>query len=184
MLTPAPRETTPRNVGTGGEVVVGQRLDGWAASGGGYVLHDRRIPGSRACIDHIAIGASGVWVIDAQCHAGRVEHVDRGSWSRPDWRLTVGGRNRSKLADGVLKQRDLVATVLHGAPGGNARPEVHGMLCLFTADFQLWPRPFEHAAVHVGWPLAMVQLLNQAGPAGPRAWKAAAATLARRFPSA
>src|ERR1700709_487015 len=28
------------------------------------VLHDRRIPGSRANIDHIGIAATGVWVID------------------------------------------------------------------------------------------------------------------------
>ena len=30
------------------------------------LLHDRRIPGSRANIDHIAVTAAGIWVIDAK----------------------------------------------------------------------------------------------------------------------
>ncbi len=30
------------------------------------VLHDRRIPGSRANIDHLVIGPTGVWVIDTK----------------------------------------------------------------------------------------------------------------------
>jgi len=30
------------------------------------VLHDRAIPGSRANIDHIGIGPTGVWVIDTK----------------------------------------------------------------------------------------------------------------------
>jgi hypothetical protein len=30
------------------------------------VLHDRRIPGSRANIDHLVVGPTGVWVIDTK----------------------------------------------------------------------------------------------------------------------
>ena len=36
------------------------------------VLHDRRIPGSKANIDHIAITAAGIWVIDAKRYKGDV----------------------------------------------------------------------------------------------------------------
>src|SRR5215217_3006119 len=36
------------------------------------VLHDRRIPGRRANIDHIAVAPSGVWVVDAKRYKGKV----------------------------------------------------------------------------------------------------------------
>jgi len=36
------------------------------------VLHDRRIPGTRANIDHIAVAPSGVWVIDAERYKGKL----------------------------------------------------------------------------------------------------------------
>lgn len=39
---------------------------------GWVVIHDRRIPGSRANIDHIAIGPTGVYVIESKNWTGRV----------------------------------------------------------------------------------------------------------------
>ena len=67
-LTPAPRigpESQPTaawKVGAEGEVRVAEVL---ASASGIEVLHDRLVPGSRANIDHIAVGPSGVFVIDA-----------------------------------------------------------------------------------------------------------------------
>lgn len=47
------------------------------------VLHDRRIPGSRANVDHLLIGPSGVWVLDTKTTRARVRagwrHVDFGA---------------------------------------------------------------------------------------------------------
>lgn len=37
------------------------------------VLHDRRIPGGRANIDHLATAPSGVYVIDAKRYRGKIE---------------------------------------------------------------------------------------------------------------
>ena len=37
------------------------------------VLHDRRMPHSKANIDHIAVGASGVYVIDTKRYRGKIE---------------------------------------------------------------------------------------------------------------
>ena len=51
------------------------------------VMHDRRIRGTKANIDHIAIGPSGVWVIDAKRYKDKRPELrvagssDRG-WSR------------------------------------------------------------------------------------------------------
>ena len=36
------------------------------------MLHDRRIPGTRANIDHIAVASSAVWVIDAKRYNGKL----------------------------------------------------------------------------------------------------------------
>lgn len=39
---------------------------------GFIVLHDRRVPGSRANIDHVAIGPTGVWVVETKSWRGRI----------------------------------------------------------------------------------------------------------------
>ncbi len=47
------------------------------------VLHDLAVPGSRANIDHLVIGPTGLWVVDTKAFRGRVE----ARWGR----LRVGG---------------------------------------------------------------------------------------------
>jgi hypothetical protein len=37
------------------------------------VLHDLAVPGSRANIDHLVIGPTGVWVVDTKAFRGKVE---------------------------------------------------------------------------------------------------------------
>jgi hypothetical protein len=45
----------------------------------GYtVLHDLAIPGSRANIDHVVIGPSGVFVVDSKCYRGRLHQTPDG----------------------------------------------------------------------------------------------------------
>ena len=46
------------------------------------LLHDRRIPRTSANIDHLAVAASGVWIIDAKTHKGRVECRDKAAGLR------------------------------------------------------------------------------------------------------
>lgn len=95
------------------------------------VLHDRRIPGRRANIDHIALAASGVWVIDAKRYHGRV------AIARPlvgSSRLKIAGRDRSRLADGLGRQ---VAAVERALAGVSPRPPVHGVLCFVEAQLPL-----------------------------------------------
>jgi hypothetical protein len=56
--------------GAAGEAATARILDRlpsrWA------VLHDRSVPGSRANIDHLVIGPSGVWVVDTKTTRARV----------------------------------------------------------------------------------------------------------------
>src|SRR5690606_5770938 len=51
--------------GAVGEERVAARLDALAAVGV-VALHDRRIPGTRANIDHLVVTPWGVWVVDAK----------------------------------------------------------------------------------------------------------------------
>ena len=85
--------------GAVGEERLGARLDS-LASDSIAVLHDRRIPGTRANIDHIAITRAGIWVIDAKRYEGRPELKIEGSLLRPRIeRVLVGGRDCTKLVD-------------------------------------------------------------------------------------
>jgi Nuclease-related domain len=54
-------------------------------------LHDRRMPGSRANIDHLAIAPSGVYVIDAKRYKGKIE-VRKPLFGKP--KLMIAGRNK------------------------------------------------------------------------------------------
>lgn len=57
--------------GAAGEVVTAAMLESlprkrWV------VLHDLALPGSRANVDHLVIGPTGVWVVDTKAYRGRV----------------------------------------------------------------------------------------------------------------
>lgn len=184
-LSDDPQSTRAWRTGASGERAVGRRLNEWATSGGGAVLHDRRIPGTRANIDHIAVAPGGVWVIDAKQYTGRVEEVNVGGLLRRDMRLRVGGRDRSKLAAAVLGQMETVAAALDRSRGEEAPPQVFGMLCFVGADWKLFAKPFIHAGVHVTWPVAAVKLLTAETTVFDRPQLlATAAMLQRAFPSA
>lgn len=94
------RQTTEAwGVGAEGERTVAARLEGVP---GITVLHDRHIPRSRANIDHIAVGPSGVFVIDAKkVSKGRVPTRRSGPiWDRGPTKLVIGGRGRSRQSPG------------------------------------------------------------------------------------
>jgi hypothetical protein len=68
--TAEPNSTTAWSKGAQGERRLGARLDGLPNV---VAMHDRRIPHSSANVDHLAVTASGVWVIDAKQYKGRIE---------------------------------------------------------------------------------------------------------------
>jgi hypothetical protein len=122
------RQTTKAwDRGAVGEERLGARLNALAADDLA-VLHDRRIPGSKANIDHIAITPGGIWVIDAKRYKGRPELTIEGGILRPRVeKLLVGRRDCTKLVDGVLKQVDVVRDLVGDVP-------VTGALCFVEAD--------------------------------------------------
>jgi hypothetical protein len=107
-----PESTKAWMIGAVGEETLGRRLNE-LASDRVRLLHDRRIPGSKANIDHLAVAPSGLYVIDAKRFKGRPQLRIEGGVLRPRVeRLMVGGRERTKVVDGVLKQIEVVRAVV------------------------------------------------------------------------
>jgi hypothetical protein len=126
-ISDEPQSTTAWNTGALGEERLGNRLNE-LASDRLRVLHDRRIPGSRANIDHLAVTPTGVYAIDAKKYAGRPRLKFEGGVLRPRTeKLLVGTRNCTKVVDGVLKQMDVVRDAIENAM------RVHGVLCFVGA---------------------------------------------------
>jgi hypothetical protein len=94
------------------------------------VLHDRRLPRSRANIDHLAVAPSGVYVIDAKRYKGKIE-VRNPLIGEP--RLLIGGRNKTKLVEGLARQQEAVRAAL-----ADTAPEVpvHACFCFLNPDGQ------------------------------------------------
>jgi hypothetical protein len=147
--------------GAVGEEKFGAALD-TLTEHGVLILHDRRRPRTAANIDHLAIAAGGVWVIDAKRYTGRIQRIDKGGWLKVDYRLVVGGRDRTNLVDGVERQIADVRGVLDRALPTEVR--VRGALCFVDGDFALFPKPFGVGEVMVTWGKALRKRLMEPGP--------------------
>lgn len=125
-------------------------------------LHDRLRPGTKANIDHIWIASTGVWVVDAKAHTGKVVKRSTGTLWRPDNQVRVAGRDRTALARGVVKQVDTVVAALTGDPTLKGT-DVHGVLCFVEADWDLLDFPFQVGSVWVMYPGALRKRLRKRG---------------------
>ena len=116
------------------------------------VLHDRRVPGSRANIDHIVVAPSGVWVIDAKAYGGKVERRTIGSIWNAQNRVFVAGRDRTKLV--LAMPRQLEATLVGAGCGVPLASEVtvRAAVCFVSSDWGFFAKPFELHGVAVIWP--------------------------------
>jgi len=153
-----PQSTRAWLVGSEGERRLARSLEARVGDSA-VLLHDRRIPRSRANIDHLAVAASGVWVVDAKAYAGRVERRDKGGLFNVDDRLYVGGRDRTRLVDGMARQVDAV----RGALAGLDAP-VRAALCFVDADWGLFARPFRLRDVVVASGARLAELIGEPGP--------------------
>jgi hypothetical protein len=125
-------------------------------------LHDRRIPGSRANIDHVVVAPSGVWVIDAKLYQGKVERRTLGPIWRREMAVFVGGRDRTKLIHGMPRQVEAVTAALAADPLAADVP-VRPVVCFVASDWALFAKPFEIAGVLVTWPQRLVERIVAPG---------------------
>ena len=106
-------------------------LEARTAGGPAILLYDRRMPGARGNIDHLAIAPTGVYVIDAKNWSGKVRVTSSLSGER---KLLINGHNQTKLVDGLDRQ---VAAVRAVVTAIHPEVPVRGVLCFTTADLPM-----------------------------------------------
>ena len=141
--------------GARGEERVGATLD-TLGEVGVITLHDRKIPGSRANIDHLVITPWGVWVVDAKRYVEKKVDFDvvdsfLGFGGRK--RLLVGGRDKTDLVDGVQWQMSKVQEAL------GSEIEVKGCLCFIDSVWPMLLADFSMRGVYICWPKKLTKTL-------------------------
>jgi hypothetical protein len=148
------------------------------------VLHDRRMPRSRANLDHLAVARSGVYVIDAKRYRGKIE-VRKPFFGEP--RLFIKGRNKTKLVEGLARQQEAVRAALE-----ETVPEmpVHACFCFLNPARQSGGSglPLLRTPSINGFPLLyprkLSKRLNSPGELSPESRHEVAELLALAFPRA
>ena len=148
------------------------------------VLHDRRMPRSRANLDHLAIAPSGVHVIDAKRYRGKIE-IRKPFFG--DAQLRIAGRDKTKLVEGLARQVKAVQLAL-----GTIAPDVpvHGCFCFINPQGQSGGtdlpllRTLRIQAYPLLYPRKLAKLLDQPGELDPERTRLLAEELAQRFPPA
>jgi hypothetical protein len=102
-LLKTPNTVTAWQTGAEGEVRTGRLLEPLEAEGF-RILHDRRIPGSRANIDHIVIGPPGIFVVETKSYSGSLQI--RGG------EVFVAGRRKNGWIAEVKREASAVETAL------------------------------------------------------------------------
>lgn len=161
FLSDDPQSTKAWATGSGGEQRLGKSLVERLGDRG-VILQDRKVPKTRGNIDHIAIASSGVWVIDTKKYKGRVECRNRGGLFKTDYRLYVGGRDRTRLAEQLEWQVEAVRTALadDGVP-------IQAVVCFVDAEWKLFPEPFRIMGTWIVWGKRLAEMVAQPGPLGP-----------------
>jgi hypothetical protein len=170
-LLPTPQHIDAWRSGAAGEREVGARLDKLRSTGV-LTLHDRRVPGRRTNIDHIAVSPVGVFVIDTKNVAGKVSPTRSG--------LRVAGRRRDEMVTGVQGQ----VAVVREALGDEliVLDAVRGVLCLTRAELP-WLRPSPGGIALLN-PRGLSRTLRRPGPLSPEQVQHVARLLAQRLPAA
>ena len=130
FLSEPPQNETSWKKGAEGERRLSQLLNRKLGANC-VVLDDRRIRGSKANIDHLVIAPTGVWIVDAKKYKGRIEVVSK---LFADNELRIAGRNKTKLTEGLHRQKAAVQRAL--LPGARTVP-FHMVLCFVDGDFPL-----------------------------------------------
>ncbi len=142
------------------------------------VLNDRRMPGSRANIDHLAVAPSGVYVIDAKRYKGRIEV--RKPWFG-DAKLVIGGRDKTKLVDGLARQAEAVQTTIE-----LIAPQVplHACFCFIDGNGIPLLRTLRIRGYPLFHPRKLAKRLKQPGKLDSEQMRLVAEALAQKFPAA
>lgn len=140
----------------GPEVVQGGRAQGAGLRLGAYlehelgdvaiVLHDLRVPGSRASIDHVVVARSGIWVVDSTWRSGM--------------RLDPDASGEIASLEAMERRVGVVAAAL-----GRAREvSIRAALCFDSAYWGCAPQPFWIEGVLITHPEDLAARIRADGP--------------------
>ena len=184
-LTDDPVSTRVWAQGAAGERAVASALDELSGSHL-ELLHDRVMRDAssgrltKANIDHLAIAATGVWVIDAETHRGALEVRRSGGLFGPRVeQLVIAGRDQTKLVHGLLKQ---VAAVRQQLDDVGAAVPVLGALCFVGTELP-WFGSSSIAGVPLVGRRGLGKLLRAEGPVATEERQAISQYLSQRFPA-
>jgi hypothetical protein len=174
-----PQSTQAWRKGGVGEQRVGDRF---AKSGDAViVLHDRCVPRSRANIDHVVIGPSGVFVVDTKRYAGAKIGLRRsgGFLSPSREQLMVRGRDQTKMVEAMAWQVSAVRTALAGSPFADV--PIGAVLCFVDGELPLSGK-IDIGEVRIRGPKGSARLVTEEGPLDEAAREQIARHLADRLP--
>ena len=132
------------------------------------ILSGRRRP----IVDVRQSGSSPAWNYD-----GRVELRDVGGWFRVDKRLFIGGRDRTKLIDGLDWQVAVVEACV-----ADLEVSVRPILCL-VKGWGRWQKPLEIDGAFVTWSAELADWIAEPGPLNADTIERVRARLARALPA-
>jgi hypothetical protein len=144
-VTSEAQSTRAWATGARGEEALASAL---AGLDGVQVLHDRRVPGSPANIDHVVISPAGIFVVDAKAYKGQIQIRNRGWFFKPDYRLYVGRRDCSQLASDLGWQVKAIEIAL-GSANVDPIPPVNPVLCFVGGEWPLLSPPTEFLGVRL-----------------------------------
>ncbi len=167
-------------VGAEGEERLAATLAKSQEAGQGFALHDRRIPKTRANIDHLFVGAAGVFVIDAKHFSGAEISIERvgGLFGPRTELLKVNGRERKALLEGLHRQAHVVTEVLSDT---GESPTVIPVLCFIDGLIPAREKNRVARGVRLSTLKGIGELIARAGPLGPEQRFTVAATLHERL---
>jgi hypothetical protein len=111
------------------------------------VLHDLRVPGSRANIDHVVVAPSGVWVVDSE-------------WRR-ELQPDLDSRESATSVDAVGRHVDVVADAVRDRA---TELPIRAALCFGSDHWGGDPRAFWVEEVLVTHPADLVARIREEGP--------------------
>ena len=152
-----------------------------AAAKGVLALHNRRVPGRRGRIEHLAVGAGGVYVIDALHFKNASIEVRPTDDPEAGDDLVVGGRVLTSAVRAVAQRVEVLHLILVSAglpdvPVTGALCFVDGLLPLSVADLQV-------DGMHVLRPSGLTALVAGPGPLGSQDRETLREFLAIRLPA-
>lgn len=129
--------------GAAGERATAALLEPLALAGW-VVLHDRRVPGMTANIDHLVASTERLWVLDTKVWRGEIVRLGDGQLWYADApvndRVAVVARIAAAVGTALARHGELAgldvraACIIQGAHGDEDRPEVDGVVLLRPVD--------------------------------------------------